>query len=421
MKYFDLLNEAFDKMLNEAKQDEINFANVFGTELKDRFLAQKQRMQAPEKDFYYWIRKSRENLEGTVQELDSFLTELENKLTKKQRTEIAEAGAELVFEDNDWKVYHITTYDAAVKYGSHTKWCITGRYPGYRNENDGKRFFDRYLAQDYKGYYFFIRKDGSDIKYAVCPRQGGGWDIWTPTDGRYDELPGGPEDLSEVPDLKGLPVSPDFEEEDLFEPEDAEAEEGDDEDFEEPEWGEEEGEPEPEPEPTEWEDEHGEIHQGRRPEDPEDPVIINIENPNAMEFEAASREEAVRKFAEAGFEGAEIVADLAPNLFAVHFMAEPEHQEFELEGGETYSRDLPGDRYTAFVFMPGQGGGPLMGQMRDGFAIIAFRSLEKLQQQFGGQRGAQIDIRNNRDETADMPECLQENFYYYDDGSWMID
>ena len=37
MNYYNFLNESFDKVLNEAKQDEINFANVFGQEMLNRF------------------------------------------------------------------------------------------------------------------------------------------------------------------------------------------------------------------------------------------------------------------------------------------------------------------------------------------------------------------------------------------------
>lgn len=33
-------------------------------------------------------------------------------------------GAKLVYEDNEWAVYEITTHKAAVLYGSGTKWCI---------------------------------------------------------------------------------------------------------------------------------------------------------------------------------------------------------------------------------------------------------------------------------------------------------
>ena len=74
MNYYNFLNESFDKVLNEAKQDEINFANVFGQEMLNRFKAQKQRMHSPENGFYYWIGKARDNLDGTIEELDNFIS-----------------------------------------------------------------------------------------------------------------------------------------------------------------------------------------------------------------------------------------------------------------------------------------------------------------------------------------------------------
>ena len=107
MNYYKMLNESFEKMLNEAKQDEINFANVFGAEMKDRFKAQKQRMSAPQNDFYYWIRKAKEDLEGTIEELDSFVSELEHRKTRKQKSKLASEGAEIVYEDDEWIVLEI--------------------------------------------------------------------------------------------------------------------------------------------------------------------------------------------------------------------------------------------------------------------------------------------------------------------------
>jgi hypothetical protein len=37
------------------------------------------------------------------------------------KKEISENGAELIDETDLWKVYHITTYEAAQKYGRDTK------------------------------------------------------------------------------------------------------------------------------------------------------------------------------------------------------------------------------------------------------------------------------------------------------------
>ena len=65
-----------------------------------------------------------------------------------------ERGAELIYQDDLWKVYRITTYSAAKIYGSGTKWCITGRYEGH--EGRGEEYFYQYI-EDYdldNGYYF---------------------------------------------------------------------------------------------------------------------------------------------------------------------------------------------------------------------------------------------------------------------------
>lgn len=413
-KTMNILNEGFKRLfeaeeLVESRKNDEDFTAIYGEERLNKFKAQKVRMQSPNNDITYWIGMARrESVEEATRKFDELITELENTKTRSQKRKENAQGAELIFEDENWKVYHITTYEAAAQYGSHTKWCITGRYPGYRNDADGRGFFNRYLANDYTGYYFFIRKDGSDIKYCVCPKQSGGFDIWTPTDGRYTEFPGDL-DLSGIPELARLPMLGSLRDEELYEPEDAEDEEEDTVEDEEPEWGE-----EPEDEgPTEWEDENGNIHHGHRPDSPENPELISVNNPDEFEFAANSRDDAIRQFAEHGFEGARFERELNGPMCVVHFMVEPEHQEFEQgEDEEPYVRDLPGDRYTAFVFFPGQGGGPLMTQ--DG-KVVAFRSAEDVVNQFGGDHFNTNDIHSHR-ENEQEPQEQEESLNEADEG-----
>lgn len=379
MNYYDMLNESFKKMLLEARQDEINFANVFGAELKDRFKAQKQRMQSPQNDFYYWIRMSREEgLDDAIANLESTLRELENRPTRSQRRSRAAEGATIVFEDDNWIVLRIDTYEAAKRYGAGSVWCITGRYHGH--EEEGEHWFEHYKEQYGWDYYFYIKKDGRDFegrqeKWCLCwnsdPDNMSDYQIWRGDQRERDE-----EEVDYIPDaphIEGMPAVWEPREEDYDEYDDDEDVELDDE-----------GEPVERPAPA--------------PREPEF-EMIDIEDPNALEFPARSKEEAVAAFKA----GADIVDSINDTMHIAHWR----------EGDE--------DRYCLFVFFPGQGGGPLLAQTNNGFGLQAFKNLDAVRQL---ARSIGIDgIRNNANDidAEGMPECLKENFWYYDDGSWYYD
>lgn len=392
MNYYKMLNESFEKMLNEAKQDEINFANVFGAEMKDRFKAQKQRMSAPQNDFYYWIRKAKEDLEGTIEELDSFVSELEHRKTRKQKSKLASEGAEIVYEDDEWIVLEIKTYEAAKKYGAGSVWCITGRYPSH--EGRGQQYFDDYRDEYGWNYYFFIKKDGRDLegrqeKWCLCwsGNLGDRYEIWRGdkqerSEARVSFIPDAPQ-IDGFPDLS---VEPGYSDEDDDYPEEAAPEEDD------------------------------------GPREPDPSVLIPVDDPNAYEFPAGTKEEAVRAFKADG----EIADTINDTLYIVKWHEEPEAAPEAGEGEDGDRAPDTGDRYSLFVFFPGEGGGPLLAQTNDGFALQVFKDLDKARQFAQGMAGGQFNDNGIRNSAHDidaegMPECLKENFWYYNDNSWYYD
>lgn len=380
MNYYNFLNESFNKKLNEAKQDDINFSNVFGEDILAKFKALKQnnRLTGEESGYYYWIGKSKEDLEGTIEELDKLLSKLESKISRNARSKLASEGAEVVYEDEDWIVLLIKTYEAAVKYGAGTTWCITGRYHGA--EDSGEYYFNHYKEEYGWDYYFYILKDGRDLegrqeKWCLCMANEDDWCVYNAEDDNITEdgygIPNAPQ-VDGLPDVSG--DNPNYDRE----------EDGD--------WNE-------DGEPVERE--------------PDAFINIPVEDPNSMEFPARSKEEAAGKFKE----GAEVVETIRePDLHIVKWHEEPEARPED--AGEDYVEDT-GDRFTLFVFIPGEGGGPLLAQTGNGFALQVFRDLDKIKEFAGRMPG--VEIRNNREDTEDMPECLRENFNYYNDNCWFYD
>ena len=99
----------------------------------------------------------------------------------------AKKGAKLISNQNGWRVYRITTYEAAVYYGSNTKWCITGRYDGFRDE--GRSYFNDYIRDyDLDGGYYFCIKNNTE-KYCVLRRKNGKiQSIWDAADNDIDDI-----------------------------------------------------------------------------------------------------------------------------------------------------------------------------------------------------------------------------------------
>lgn len=147
--------------LNEAKADIQRLIDFAGEDLANRFLAIKNRLKAPESDLYYWIKN------GSVDELEQAVQALENAKADRQASKaLVSQGAKLVCETDYWKVYHITTFEAAKFYGRDTKWCITGI------DGAGDKYWKDYTEQGVKFYFLITKRNydprGFDSKFALA-------------------------------------------------------------------------------------------------------------------------------------------------------------------------------------------------------------------------------------------------------------
>ena len=162
------LNEDFLRVyeelseLNEGKLDTQKLVDFAGEDLAKRFFLVKNRLKSPENDLYYWIKNK------TPEELEAAIQALETTKSKTQTKKATSDDAKLVAENNDWKVYHITSYEASQKYGRDTRWCITGA-----SNQQGEHYWDDYHKNRGVEFYFFIAKEnyntrGVDSKYALA-------------------------------------------------------------------------------------------------------------------------------------------------------------------------------------------------------------------------------------------------------------
>ena len=140
-----------ESLLQEAKQDLENFKkwveNNVGSPSRymrsgnkeayvnnwtTEFNNIRQNLNFPYNDFYYWIK---------LNDWDAFTKFMQEQRDKKDIKKKEKDGARLIYSDSNWKVYEITTYEASVKYGANTKWCISGSKRWSNGEN-GRGYWD---------------------------------------------------------------------------------------------------------------------------------------------------------------------------------------------------------------------------------------------------------------------------------------
>lgn len=170
--------------LVEAKADTEKLVDYVGQKEADRFIRLKDRLQGQEKDLYYWLKKE-------PQELTDRLDELENEKTRSQVDKEAKKGAELVAENDYYKVYKINTFDAAKKYGANTKWCITGKESGWIKDENENKYWKQYTDEGIEFYFFISKKDNHKYALASHPKNRKNYEIFDETDKKVDDIPDG--------------------------------------------------------------------------------------------------------------------------------------------------------------------------------------------------------------------------------------
>jgi hypothetical protein len=140
-----------------------------------KFLKDRNKIRSLEdKNIDNWGKKSWE-------EFVEFIDELKTEKSKSEEIrEMKKEGADLVAEDDNWRVYKITTYEAARTYGS-GKWCIT------RDEKWWKKYNRR------SQFYFMLSKtrpeDDDWHKIALQLGKNGKKTYWDNTDTSHKKLP----------------------------------------------------------------------------------------------------------------------------------------------------------------------------------------------------------------------------------------
>jgi hypothetical protein len=174
-KIRDIKNrKQLESLTYEGKQDQEILNDFLGDDYYNKYQTIKNRISDPDyKDIYKLIKKDPNEVKDYI---DNFKSNIDSIKAAKE-------GATKLYEDSDWVVYRITSYNAAKYYGKNTRWCISGNYPGH--EGLGEKYFNNYI-RDYDldgGYYFYINKHNPNDKYCVLKKQSGNiGSIWDAKD-----------------------------------------------------------------------------------------------------------------------------------------------------------------------------------------------------------------------------------------------
>lgn len=182
-----------EESLVESKADELRLIDFAGEDLAKRFLAIRRRFKSPENDLYYWIKNK------TVDDLQAAVEAAETSISNTQLRKQVDSGAEIVGENDKWRVYHITTFEASQKYGRDTKWCITG-IDGY-----GRKYWDDYTKTGVE-FYFYITKSrinprGRYGKYALALSPNNEFKVYDQQDNEAYGVPNAPI-IDDLPDVR---------------------------------------------------------------------------------------------------------------------------------------------------------------------------------------------------------------------------
>lgn len=108
------------------------------------------------------LRKIAEDLYGKyhAEDVKRQLAKVKSKSDKDKKVEAIEEGAEVVYEDAQFRILKITTKEASIKYGRNTSWCISS--DGEKNYWNGYKDYIHYFILD-KDYYDSVKSAPADV------------------------------------------------------------------------------------------------------------------------------------------------------------------------------------------------------------------------------------------------------------------
>ena len=190
----DLLTE--DQVITESKADQQKFIDKFGKEFFDIFWNSKQRLKSKgvNVDILWHVKNT--SLSDMRKILDSISDEQRAKERDVEGNLLPEptGNYDVVFESDDYIVYHPHDYISSIYCAKGGRWCTAGGYmipEGQVKVSQAKTYFNQYTSNGIELYYF-IRSNGDRYALAVYPN-GTSYEVYNKSDsniGGVENIPG---------------------------------------------------------------------------------------------------------------------------------------------------------------------------------------------------------------------------------------
>ena len=138
-----MLDEAFNKCKNSLNENKAAYLQKYKDEndvqaVVDMFWAIRKKLDAPQNDIDWWIKKPFNDLKSFVQSFDTSNKRQRRDANYKQQA--IDNGAKLLDTKDGYEIWYVPTYDAIVAIGRFykgrsAKWCVASDDPDFWFDN----------------------------------------------------------------------------------------------------------------------------------------------------------------------------------------------------------------------------------------------------------------------------------------------
>jgi hypothetical protein len=187
--------------LVESKEDKQRFIDKFGKEVFDDFWSSRQLLKNKGVNADITWHTKYTDVDTMNKLLQLLADERQNKIdVEGERIPEPNGNYDVVYQDNEWTVYHPKDYISSIHCAQGARWCTAGGYDIPKGEvkvSQAKHYFGDYTSRGVKLFYY-IKSDGN--KYAVASYMDGTYKIFDSNDKIIDAIPNAPT-IEGIPDV----------------------------------------------------------------------------------------------------------------------------------------------------------------------------------------------------------------------------
>lgn len=190
--------------LIESKEDKQRFIDKFGKEVFDDFWSNRQLLKNKGVNADVTWHTKHTDVDAMKKLLQLLADERQNKIdVEGERIPEPNSNYDVVYQDNEWTVYHPKDYISSIHCANGARWCTAGGYQipaGKVKVSQAKKYFNEYTEDGVKLFYY-INKNGN--KFALAMLNKYDYEIFDERNDEVSSIPDAP-NVSGIPDLRIL-------------------------------------------------------------------------------------------------------------------------------------------------------------------------------------------------------------------------